>query len=601
MAQDNIETIKAKIDVVDLIQEYIKLKPAGTNNYKANCPFHQEKTPSFMVSKDKQIWHCFGCGEGGDIFAFVQKMEGLEFPEALRVLAKKAGVQLQYQDPAISNQKTKLLDICRAAAELYHKLLLDHPKAQFVRDYLQQRQVKEETVEEWQLGFAPDAWETLNTYLAQQKKFSEADIFQAGLTLKKDRGVGYLDRFRNRLMFPIWNAHGDVVGFGGRWLGEEKENAAKYINSPQTIIYNKSAILYGMDKAKTAIKQAKQAIVVEGYMDCIASHQAGAQNVVASSGTALTPDQVKLIKRFTDNIAFAFDQDLAGNTAAKRGIEVAWQQDMHTTVIHIPEGKDPDDLIKKDPQAWQQAISEAQSVMEYYFESTLREADLSDVQQKKEIAKTLLPVIIKLADSIEQTHYIQKLATLLRVDEVVLRDKLKHISSTKRNSTQQSAEKSDMQKPASQAESLEERIIGIALAFPGQTGLIADMLKPEYLTDATLLTLYKQIIVYYNNKHTFDYNDFVSSLPQSEAQQLKTYADILSLKAEEDFRDCTEQARNDEVLTSFRVLKRKYIRERLQHIEQQMQQAEAAGNQAEIDAASQEFTRLANELNQLEQ
>jgi len=593
---DNIEEIKSKLDIVDLVQEYIQLKPAGTNNFKANCPFHHEKTPSFMVSRDKQIWHCFGCGEGGDAFSFVQKMEGLEFPEVLRILAKKAGVQLQYQDPAVSNQKTRMLDVCKAASEFYHKILLEHPKSQFARDYLKKRRITDESVEIWQLGFAPDSWDVLNKFLVQ-KGLKEEDIFQAGLTIKKERGVGYNDRFRNRLMFPIWDTHGDVIGFGGRWLGKE-ENMAKYINSPQTLIYNKSAVLYGINKAKQEIKKQKLAVIVEGYMDCIASYQAGVTNVVASSGTALTTEQVRLLKRFSTNLAFAFDQDLAGDTAAKRGIDVAWQEEMGTKIILIHDAKDPDELIRKNPDAWKKAITEARSIMEYYFESTLKNVDLTNVDDKKSIAKTLLPVIAKLADPIEQTHYIQKLAGILSVEERVLRDKLGQIAGSKSVHT---VSEQDTQPPRQQDRfvSIGEGVLGIALRFSDHLNYIIEQLLPEEMTSVKLQNLYKQLIIYYTEKHIFDYTAFIQSMPEAH-KDLSAYAEVLSMRAEHDYESFEEDSLRQVVTSSVKELKRNLIRNKLKEIEAKLKVAEQEKSNQKIKEYSQLFSELTSKLKQSE-
>ncbi len=597
MPQDNIEAIKQKLDIVELIGEYIQLKPAGANNFKALCPFHGEKTPSFMVSKDKQIWHCFGCGEGGDIFGFVQKMEGMEFPEALRHLAKKAGIQLQYQDPTISNKKTLYQDICRAAAEFYHAILTDHPKAQPVRDYLEKRGVSSDSIETWQLGYAPDGWDTLNNYLIQKKSFKAEDIFQAGLSVKKDRGDGYNDRFRKRLMFPIWDPHGSVIGFGGRWLGSEKD-VAKYINTPQTLIYNKSATLYGIDKAKQDIKREKFAVIVEGYMDVLASHQAGVTNVVAASGTALTPDQVRLVKRFTTDVRLAFDQDLAGDTAAKRGITVAWQEDLTTKVITIPEGKDPDELMQKDVQAWKDAIANAQSIMEYYFTSTFNQYDSTNVEDKKKIAKVLLPVIALLADPIEQTHYIQKLAESLRVEESVIRDKVRQLSSTDSGDRSATPERSTSTPVIDRSVKLAERLVGFAMERPALLPQIIEQVLPAYIMETKLHTLYKRLSDYYNENQQFDYQGFITALRQ-EDPTAATYADVLTLAAGQSLGELTDNEAEHEVIYGAQSLKRHYIQKQLKDIEQQMRLAESRGDADVLEQLSHTFADLTAELRQV--
>jgi DNA primase len=313
-----VEDIKARIDIVDFINESVPLRQAGTN-WKGKCPFHNEKTPSFMVSRDRGSWHCFGCSKGGDIFTFIQEQEGLDFPEALRLLAKRAGVELREYNKEEQTQRTKVLDVLRWVSRYYQEVFRKAADAEPARAYLKQRQVNEESLEDFGVGYAPAAWDT--TYQALKKKgFSDDDIFQAGLTIKKDRGAGYYDRFRNRIMFPIQDVNGTVVGFSGRVLDALVDPngpvPAKYINSPQTIVYDKGHVLYGLDKAKQEMKRAGRAVLVEGQMDCLMSHQAGVKYVVATSGTALTADQVGLLRRYTTNLVLAFDQDVAGAQAS---------------------------------------------------------------------------------------------------------------------------------------------------------------------------------------------------------------------------------------------------------------------------------------------
>src|SRR3989338_6558560 len=417
-----VDEIKARIDIVDLVSEYIRLKQAGTN-WRALCPFHNEKTPSFMVSRDKQIWHCFGCSEGGDIFSFIQKMEGLEFPEALRLLAQKAGVKLVSQDPKLASQRNRLLDVCQLAARFWHQVLLESAQAESVRTYLKnQRQINQTTIEDFKLGYAADSWDTLIKFL-KNKGFSDQEIFLAGLSVKKERANDFYDRFRGRLMFPINDLHGNQIGFSGRTLKAE-EKAGKYINTPQTLIYNKSLVVFNLDKAKEFIKKDNLAVAVEGQMDVLAAWQAGTKNVIATSGTALTLDQLQIIKRYTDSLSIAFDADLAGQSAAKRGIDLALGQELNVKVIVLQQGKDPDECIKNNPGDWLAAVKQAKSIMEYYFEQTLSRVNLHQVEGKKEAAKILLPIIAKIGNKIEQAHWLQKLAELLQVSESVLREKI---------------------------------------------------------------------------------------------------------------------------------------------------------------------------------
>ena len=594
MAQDNIEEIKSKLDIVDVISEYLQVKRAGAN-FRALCPFHSEKTPSFFISPDRQIWHCFGCGEGGDIFGFVMKMEGMEFPEALRVLAQKAGVKLAYRDPALASQKTKLLDICKVAADFYHQVLLDSPVAKLAREYLKKRQLADDTVDLFKLGYAPDAWEILNKFLLQ-KGFKEDDIFLVGLTIKKEKGVGFYDRFRNRLMFPISDVHGNIIGFGGRWLGADKAEAAKYINSPQTLIYNKSAVLYGIDRAKDEIRKKKRVIIVEGYMDMLASYEAGVQNVVASSGTALTASQVKLIRRYTNNIAFAFDTDIAGEDASKRGIDVALAQDLEVKIITLPFGKDPDELIRKDKKAWSEAIAKAQSIMEYYFASALKKADLNKVEHKKKVASTLLSVIAKLGDSVEQAHYVQKLADILKVKEDLLWDKLKQVK--KKVEHKKEKEPAAPTFARDRDKSLAEQVIGLAFCFPNNLNYIVDHLLPDHLTDVKCQNLYKRLIIYYTEKHDFDPSLFINNL-KKEDSGLAQYADILFLRTGEGFAESDEELINKEITDNINQLKKSYIMKELKGLEEKIREAEKRKDKISLNEYTDKFNNLTVELSQI--
>lgn len=426
-----IEEIKNRLDIVEVISEYVRLKQSGAN-YRALCPFHSEKAPSFFVSPERQIWHCFGsCNEGGDIFKFVMKIENIDFPEALRILAQKAGVQLSHVDRQAISQRTKLLDVMKWAANFYHLVLLKSSLAAQARQYLKDRQLPDNIIEQFQLGFAPDRWDELIKFFAK-KKISLQEAETAGLIMRSNRSgpnqSSYYDRFRNRIMFPINDLYGNPIGFTSRIVpwSTDKE-AAKYVNTPETPLYNKSHVLYGLDKAKSTIKKENFVIVVEGNMDAIACHQAGSKNVVASSGTALTLDQIKILKRYTPNLFLAFDVDLAGENATQRGIDVALQEEMNVKVIVVPEGKDPDECIKEDPDKWFEAIKAAKPIMEYYFDLALRDRDVKKMEDQKSIVKLLLPVIVKFGDPVEQNYWIKFLAAQINVPEYSLRDKLKNL------------------------------------------------------------------------------------------------------------------------------------------------------------------------------
>jgi DNA primase len=589
-----IEEIKNRLDIVEVIQEYIKLTKSGAN-WRALCPFHHEKTPSFMVSQEKQIWHCFGCDEGGDAFSFVMKMEGIEFPEALKIMAKKANVVLKTQNPELANKKTKLLDICQLAAIYFHKALLDSREGGIARQYLQERQFSEEIIEEFQLGYAPDSWDALSIFL-KKKDYLEEEIFQAGLSVKREGKIGYYDRFRGRLIFPIVDHHDHVVGFGGRTLKQDEEEGAKYINSPQSLVYNKSYILYGLYKAKQAIKKADLVILVEGYTDCLASYQAGVKNVVATSGTALTLDQVKLLKRYTSNMAIAFDADLAGQSAAQRGIDIALAEEMNIKVITIPIGKDPDECIKKNKQAWLDAVAQAKSIIDYYFDKTLDQADLSKIEDKKKVVRTLLPVIAKLSDPLEHIHYCQQLAEILNVEERVLRDKLAQILDKK---SPGSAKRDEVLPTEREKEKiLSEQLIGLILKYPQHLSYVINELKPEYLSGEDLQKLYKYLIVYYTKKQQIELSPLLKELA-CENQELASYINILLLLVEGKFVDFDADQAQQEILNSLNILKKKFVSHQLKIIEQEIKRAEQNNDEAKISELSEQFSKFTQTLNKL--
>jgi len=599
MSDSQVEEIKQRLNVAEVISEYIKLTPAGTN-FKAKCPFHNEKTPSFMVSTDKQIWHCFGCDKGGDIFTFVQEIEGIEFVEALRILAKKAGVQLVAQDPAVQNEKTKMYEIIKWATAYYQKILLDSPRAQIVRDYLKTRGVSEEMADDFRLGYSLTDWDNLNNFL-KQKSFSEEDIFLAGLTIKKERGVGFYDRFRGRLIFPIANVHGEVIGFTGRIIEtKEGKEMAKYINTPNTLVYNKSQVLFGLDKAKTAIKEKKLAVLVEGNMDVLSSHQVEVKNVVGSSGTALTAWQVSLLKRYSPNFAFCFDADAAGQNATLRGLEEVFKQGVNIKIIQLPFGKDPDECIKKDKNLWIKAVAEAQSVMEYYFSFVVNKFDLKAVEDKKKAARLLLALISKLTDTIEQTHYLQKLGGLIRVEENILRDSLNKIIRQKKYGEE--ATKKEISSPMNKKERdlmLGERVLSLGLKYENELPHIINSLKPEAINHS-LHSLYKRLVIYYNHKHQLDLDEF-----KQEARQVNPdfgpKIDYLLLLAEKEFGEASDdkfiEKERKEMVKS---LNKDYLCRQIKDLSLKIKETEK-NTQAkdEMSRLNQEFNQLTEELKNL--
>ncbi|MGQ9684050.1 MAG: DNA primase [Anaerolineae bacterium] len=435
-----VEEIKQRLNIVDVISAYMPLKKAG-RNYKGLCPFHSEKTPSFVVFADSQRWHCFGaCGTGGDVVTFVMRRENLPFPEALKLLAARAGVNLTPPSPAQEAQaeeRRRLWDVNRQAAEYYHRLLMESPEAAGARAYLESRGLLPATLRAFQVGYAREHWHALGDHLKAQG-WSEADLLQAGLVVRREGGQGTYDRFRGRVVFPIRDARGHVCGFGGRVLGEGQP---KYLNTSQTPVFDKGSVLYGIDLAKEAIRRSETAILVEGYMDVLMAHQAGFANVVAAMGTALSAEQLSVLKPLARRLVLALDPDVAGDRATLRGLDTArdaldsrivpvptargliryeTELDAELRILSLPEGLDPDEVIRESPSRWEQLVADAQPVMDYYFRALTAGLDLAKAKDKATAVTALLPLIGEIANGVERAHYLQRLASMVRTDERVL-------------------------------------------------------------------------------------------------------------------------------------------------------------------------------------
>ncbi len=427
---DPKEQIKQKLDVAEVLGDYIQLKPAGMGSLKALCPFHTERTPSFHVSRERQSWHCFGCDKGGDIFSFVMEMDGLTFPEALRHLAKKAGVELPAYKPTPQNSmRERLMVMHDVAAMFYQTTLLESAYGEPVRAYIASRGIPADLVSLFRLGAAPNAWDVLVTHLAR-KGFTEAEMLEGGLALRRKSGSGVVDRFRHRLMIPLCDAGGNVVAFTARQLpGAGEDDGPKYMNSPETLLYKKADLLYGLHLAKAGMREQKCVIVVEGNLDVIASHKAGVTNIVASSGTALTASQLHTLARYTKRIVFALDEDAAGFAAAKRVLEIAlaMQKDsseapfeMRCLIIPEGAGKDPDEIVQKDPELWKKIAAHSEDVIEYVFTKRLRTFEdvigAAKIESRKALIDELLPYVARLTRPDERHLYLLRMSDATHVD-----------------------------------------------------------------------------------------------------------------------------------------------------------------------------------------
>ncbi|MBI4437753.1 DNA primase [Candidatus Uhrbacteria bacterium] len=592
---DPKDEIKQKLDILDLVSEYVVLKPSGSTGFKGLCPFHSEKSPSFHVSQDRQSWHCFGCNEGGDCFAFVMKMDGMTFPEALMHLGKKTGVEVRRLPTAETNTKARMYQVNELGQKFFRKVLLDSSSASAARAYVESRGIPAELAELFGLGYAPDEWDALSQFF-RKRGFSELELIEAGLSLKKKSGTGVIDRFRHRLMIPLRDHHGNTVGFTGRSLPGD-DQGPKYMNSPETPIYHKGSLLFGLDLAKRTIREKEFVVVVEGNLDVVASHKAGVHNVVASSGTAFTQDQLLLLKRYTETIVFAFDADAAGFAAAKKGISLARAAGFDLRAAILSEGvKDPDELVQKDPGAWEALIMTSVPIMEFLIAHVTLGKDLRRIDDKRAVAKELLPAIAEMSSVVEREHWLQVVADLLQISAEQLRTSLPHEAIAPRPKPG-----STEVRPARSSISKDEQARRILLGYAIQTQPQFDRLRARLASVSQASELW--IILYNLACNAYDpssqsaQTSFFSRIrsltaghPNQEA--LEALLDTSILMAEVTFQDIPENqvlAQIEDLFALLNTLSTSHEREVLARA---LRQAELAGDQEEVKRLLSTMPRL---------
>jgi len=426
-----VEKIKQRLSVEEVASSYIKLEPAG-KNFKAKCPFHNEKTPSFYISPDRGTFYCFGCGAKGDIFSFVEQFEGLDFMGALKLLAERAGVPLVFEKSETKSEKERLYTILEEASLFFEHGLSIHVGAQ---EYIKKRGITPETARNFRIGFVPNDWRLLYTHL-RNKKYTDGEIEKAGLAKRaEDPAKGFYDRFRGRVMFPIMDSSGRVIAFSGRIL-EDDGKSAKYLNSPDTVLFNKSTVLYGIDKAKQDIRTKNYTILVEGQMDLVLSHQAGIRNTVAVSGTALADtltskenviNNLGIVRRLSPNIILAFDSDPAGRKAAMRSAGIALSLGMDVKIADLPEGKDPADLVLGSIEVWKNVLRQAKPVVEFQIDGVMREVATKKLDTRKIpglLREKVLPFILAIGGAMEKSHYIKMVHERTGIGEDAVREDL---------------------------------------------------------------------------------------------------------------------------------------------------------------------------------
>jgi len=590
-----VEQIKSRLSTADVVGSYIKIVRAGAN-LKGVCPFHAEKSPSFFVSPARDSWHCFGCGKGGDQFSFVMDMEGVDFKEALEILARKAGVELRTENPKERSERARLFSLLEEAAAWYTGNLAHYPE---VVTYLRKRGVAQETIASFQIGYAlpvSNGWRAF-TEQAIKKGYTPDELIKAGLAIKKGEQNGsasatsLYDRFRNRIMFPIADYNSRIIGFGGRIFPMEsgsvsngEREPAKYINSPQTILYDKSRVLYAFDKAKGAMRKENNCILVEGYMDAIMAHQAGTAYTVAVSGTALTEYQLQALKRLSERISTAFDMDEAGESATRRSIDLALEMGFDVRAITIPGSKDPADLIAEDVSVWTTQVEAADTIVSFFLQKALAKHDPETIGGKQGISKSVLPLIARIPQHVEKAHWVSVVASRLGVREDAVWADLQNIKNTPQTHTSKAEEKETVV-PAyrGRAQLLEERLLGMLLAYG--LAVPVDVTEDLFSTESArvILRSYRQ------------QKDSKASL-ESLDPELRSMANKYMLETE---LAVAKENAPEEVTSCMEALRREALKKHLEKIEGDIRRAEGAGNTQQVSVLIQEFTALSKQLTSL--
>jgi len=459
--EDQVDEIKRKTDIVGVIGAYVVLKKLG-RHHKGLCPFHSEKTPSFMVNEEMGLYKCFGCGAGGDVIKFLMEIEGIDFLDALERLAEKVGIKLVNRRRDDSDERTKMLEVMDLASRYYHWLLTEGNAGKAAREYLAERKISTELINTFNIGFAMPSWEGITNYLVKKKGYKEELLEKVGLVSRGEKGSIY-DKFRGRIIFPLQDAAGKVVGFTGRILPSlAKEDEPKYLNSPETILYHKGRMLYGFFQAKRAMREKKRVVLVEGQMDCVSSFGAGVSETVAVGGTALTEDQVEMLARLTDKIFLSLDADEAGNVAMKKSVELAERRGMSIKVVQIEGGKDPDEIARKSASKWREMVDGAMDVYEYVMERAFKKFDSNKMEDVKKISEEVIPFLVKIQNNIVRERWAKKLAERLGIETRGVMNEMERVAGGKLPEMKKE-DKNEGEKEDSKMKKLAKRLAGMLM------------------------------------------------------------------------------------------------------------------------------------------
>lgn len=588
--ENQVEEIKKKLDAVDVISKYLPLQKKG-RHFVARCPFHAEKTPSFIVSPELQIFKCFGCGKGGDIYTFVQEFERVNFAESLEILARLAGVTLikSTQLSSAEYRQKRLLVLHEEVARFYHYVLTSHPLGHTALQYVLKRGITLPTIKLFRLGYSPKNPEALVKHLLK-KDFKEPELLASGIFGKSQYRAGFYDRFTDRLTFPLADSRGRVLGFSGRSLPGSKPDLAKYINSPETDLYHKGQMVFGLHLAKESIKKQKAVIVTEGEFDMISPFQAGFTNIVALKGTAFTPDQLQLLHRYTDTLVLALDSDFAGSTAAKKSILLADSLDFDIHVLDLGKYKDPDEAIRGNPQFFQDQCKSPLPIWDFFISSAVKSFGVDTPKGKRQILADVLPLLARITNSVIRSDYLKKLSVLINSDyDAVLQEASKYLSGSPKTTTPTlPAGASAQAGPAasvSQVEKLEEYLLSLVFAAK-KPQLVAKRLKPDL--DNFLTSRFQNLVSHLLSISSFDVTTFHQQLP---AEIQPVFQHLYLLGTNQNFDSPTRKREIAQTIHQLRIL---HLKDKLQSLSQKL------GSDDSNPTLESEYRHLVSQLSQLQ-
>jgi DNA primase len=598
---DQSTEVREKIDIVSLISEYLPLKKAG-RNFKTNCPFHNENTPSLIISPERQIWHCFGCGKGGDAFTFLMEYENMEFPEALRALAKRAGVAIRESEfkRGQYSEKEKIFTINNQALKFYHYILTKHPAGKNALSYLiSKRKINQGIIDTFELGFSPNSGSALSDYLIRKKGYKNKELLMAGISF--ERGGRLYDFFRGRIIFPLFDHRGNVTGFSGRTLENaspplsrsrsqagsfaDASSAPKYINTKETAVYHKGSMFFGLNGAKDEIKQKQDAIIVEGEFDAISLFMEGIKNVVAIKGTALTENQVNLLARFTPKVTLCLDQDNAGFEATRRSLEAIEKKGLTTSIIVVREGKDPDEAIKKSPTAFKKSVKESVGVYDYLTEKFVAATNKNTAEGKKGITDNLLPLFSNISNEVVKEHYLKKLSSIL---DISLESLAKEVEKLKRKDLEDKIIIPKKDKRTRRG-ILEEYLLALIIQNENPKKIIED--NQEALSEYKFETLSLQKLL----------ESLISQLDKKEKIEIKEFSKSLSKELIQAFDACylfplpkfsSEEKYREEVKKVSQELLTLYLKDKIKIVSGEIRIKEKEKKAEDLENLEKEFTKL---------